>query len=207
MTAYVRVQAARKTRDVIVGTLAPMVDAGPGPGILTIYAGRQPANADEAVRLDPIWGNNTLLRATLSKPAFNAPVNGAISARPIAETEVLESGTASWARIADGNGNAVLDIDVGIMGASLNLGTTNRRTPEFDDAHVDAAVHEVEQRRLKEGREPCTFRRDPFHALQFRPHPSKPAGHPADGGGRHNQAMVVDRHGAGAGGLGNGPRS
>jgi hypothetical protein len=123
---YVPVQAATKARNLAVGTLAPMVDAGPGPGVLTIYAGRMPANADEPVRIDPIWAQTLLARAVLSKPAFNAPpVNGAISARPIAEAAVLEDGTASWARISDSNGNAVIDIDVGIMGAALNLGTTN----------------------------------------------------------------------------------
>jgi hypothetical protein len=59
-----------------------------------------------------------------SMPAFGAPRNSEIRARTIEPAAALASGTASWARIYDGNRNAVLDIDVGIMGATLTVSTT-----------------------------------------------------------------------------------
>ena len=74
--------------------------------------------------------------------------------------------------------------------------------PKPHDEHVDAPVHAADERLLKKGREPRSFGRDPLHALQLRSYPSKPADHASDGGGRDDDAVVVDRHGAGHRGLG-----
>src|SRR5215472_11310939 len=104
------------TRNAALVALAGMVDAAAAPGKLEIYGGSQPDSADEGP------GNRPLL-ATLSfaKPAFGRPGNGAIGARPISDGEVIVSGRATWARISDGAGKTVLDLDVGEEGAPLNL--------------------------------------------------------------------------------------
>jgi IS1 family transposase len=54
-------------------------------------------------------------------------------------------------------------------------------------------------------REPRAFGRNPFHALQLRAHPSKPAYHARDGGGCHGQALVIDGHGPGYRRVGGAP--
>jgi hypothetical protein len=93
--------------------LADMVDSAAEPGTISIYGGPQPDSADEGL------GNRPLL-ATLSfsKPAFGRPGNGAIGARPIQDGKAIAAGKPTWARIRDGDGNTVFDIDAGLLNFS-----------------------------------------------------------------------------------------
>lgn len=113
------VRLAVKSRDGMLAAIAARIDAAPAPGTLDIFGGEQPIGADEG-----IGGQLKLGSLRFSRPAFGAALNGVIGARAIDPRSALASGKATWARIADGNGNAVLDIDVGIMGAALNLAST-----------------------------------------------------------------------------------
>jgi hypothetical protein len=108
-----------KARDRILAAITALIDAAPTPGTLEIFGGQQPASAD-----DGVGAQQPIASLTFSRPAFGTPLNGVIGARPIDQRPAMASGTASWARILDGRGNAILDIDVGESGAALNLTST-----------------------------------------------------------------------------------
>lgn len=84
------------------------VDAATTPGKLIIYDGTRPADGDE----DPTT-QVALVEFDFGDPAFAAPVNvtaGAqATANPLAAVPATASGTASWFRIYDGDGNPLWD--------------------------------------------------------------------------------------------------
>ncbi len=82
------------------------VDAGAGAGVLTIYDGTIPTNVDTALS-----SNTVLAVLPMSDPAFGAAVDSAPNATATANAITTDfsadaSGTASFFRIADSDGNA-----------------------------------------------------------------------------------------------------
>jgi hypothetical protein len=74
-------------------------------GLLRIYDGTQPANPDTAVT-----SQAKLLEFTCDATAFaEAASGGALNANAIAAANALASGTASWFRLCNSAGTAVLD--------------------------------------------------------------------------------------------------
>jgi hypothetical protein len=108
-------------RNTLANALKTAIDAGAGAGTIKIYDGAQPATPQDA----PVGGTNHLL-ATLAfgDPSFGSADAGVITANAIAQVNAVATGTAAWARIADSDGNTVLDVDVGASGATINMNTT-----------------------------------------------------------------------------------
>ncbi|WP_299393294.1 hypothetical protein [Pelagibius sp.] len=103
-----------------------LIDGGAGAGLLRIYDGARPADPDVAVGAQVL-----LAELTMSDPAFGNAVDanpgGQATANAItADGSANASGTATWCRIVDSNGVAILDGDVGATasGAFLELNTT-----------------------------------------------------------------------------------
>ncbi len=105
--------------------IVDLIDAGSGAGKLRIYDGTQPAGPDVAV------SDQTLLaELTLSDPAFGAAADANPGGRATADTitgdtSANATGTASWFRAVDSDGNAVIDGSVGTSDADLILVTTS----------------------------------------------------------------------------------
>lgn len=103
-------------------SIVDLIDAGAAAGTISIYDGAMPADANTAI------GTQTLLATlTFSDPAFGDAVDGVATAGAItSDASADATGTASWARIADSDGNAVADVDVGASGdgATVTLNTT-----------------------------------------------------------------------------------
>jgi hypothetical protein len=59
-----------------------------------------------------------LARLAFAKPALGLPARGAIGARLIPGGEAIAAGKPTWARIRDGDGNTVFDIDAGELNFS-----------------------------------------------------------------------------------------
>src|SRR5215472_14677443 len=78
------VRSSAAAHEAALQAFADLVDAGERPGTIEVYDGAQPASADDPIR------DQTLLRFTLSHPAFAAP--GAIGAREIAAIEAVAGG-------------------------------------------------------------------------------------------------------------------
>lgn len=88
--------------------LTESIDTGgdDNPGMISLYEGEMP---------DAPENNTGRLLAVLpfSYPAFHAARFGAAESYDIEQRNALATGRIGWARISDGNGNVVLDGDVG----------------------------------------------------------------------------------------------
>ena len=98
--------------------ITALIDAGPGAGLVRIYDGVRPATGGPAT--------NLLAELPLNDPSFPAAAAGAMGANglPITDPDAAAGGTATWFRIVDSTGAAVIDGDVGTSGSDLNLNTT-----------------------------------------------------------------------------------
>ena len=96
------------------------IDTG-GAGTIKIYTGTIPTDADTAV------GAQTLLATlTFSGTAFGAASNGVATASAItSDTSADATGTAAWARIANGAGTTQMDVTVGTSGDDINFNTVS----------------------------------------------------------------------------------
>jgi len=100
-----------------------LVDAGSDPGILTIYDGTVPTSVN-----DGLSDQTALASLTMSDPAFAATDStGVAEANAItADSSADATGTASFFRIADGDGVVRFQGDVTATdeGGDLELSTT-----------------------------------------------------------------------------------
>ncbi len=98
------------------------IDAGASAGTLKIYDGTRPANANTAVA-----GQTLLGTVTLTDPSTGSATAGVLTVGDPAEVNWAATGTATWCRIADSDGNTVLDGDVGVSasGAFLELSSVS----------------------------------------------------------------------------------
>ena len=98
------------------------IDAGTTGGTIKIYSGSMPTTVDTAITSQVLLGT-----LTFSKPCGTIDT-GALTMSAITQDSAADAtGTAAWARIADSNGEAAIDIDVSATGGSgaLRLNTTN----------------------------------------------------------------------------------
>lgn len=111
-------------------TVVDAIDGGTGAGLLRIFNGTQPTNADDTV------GTATLLaELTLSDPAFGNASDQNPDAQATAnsisdDTSANASGTATWFRAVTSGATAsaagIIDGDVGTTsGFDLNLDSAN----------------------------------------------------------------------------------
>lgn len=115
------IHIAAAAQDALCDLFVDLLDAGAGPGTIEIYDGAMPATPETAIT------DQTLLATlTFSDPAFGDAMDGTASADEIAaDTSADATGTATWARLADSDGTALADVDVGATGsgAAIELNT------------------------------------------------------------------------------------
>ena len=108
-------------RNNMLDEITTLIDAGAGAGLLRIYDGTQPATCGTATTL--------LAELTMSDPSAGAASGGVWTASSItADSSANATGTATWFRVVDSNGNCVLDGTVGTSGADLNLNSVSIST-------------------------------------------------------------------------------
>ena len=99
-------------RNAMVQQAQILLDAGSGPGLLRIYDGSMPASPDIAIS-----SQNLLAELVLSDPCAPAASGGALTFSAITtDTSANATGTATWTRLLDSTGNAVIDCDVTVSG-------------------------------------------------------------------------------------------
>lgn len=92
-------------------------DAGATGALINIYGGTRPAKGGAAGTL--------LAQLTMSTTAFGAVSGNAIAANSVTQDASADnSGTATWFRVTDSDGNFVMDGNVGTSGSDLNLNGT-----------------------------------------------------------------------------------
>ena len=113
--AIAYVTALRNSRMDAINTAA---NAGAGAALIRIYDGTRPATGGTATTL--------LAELTASDPMFGASASGVLTASAITQdSSANATGTATWFRVVDSSGNAVMDGSVGTSGSDLNLTTTS----------------------------------------------------------------------------------
>lgn len=118
-------RVATATRQAQCDAVVDRIDGDTPPGLIRIYDGSQPADANTAL------GAQTLLvTLTFSNPAFGAAnSSGVATASAITSGTAVATGTASWARIVTGTAfNTVFDCDVSTSAAgtgTIQLNTTS----------------------------------------------------------------------------------
>jgi len=100
----------------LAGTLNHL-NLGSGVARVRIYGNTRPANPATAPGADP------LVEMELEDPAGSVSA-GVLTLDPGADGLILTSGTATWARVVNGNGDASFDCDV-----SNTAGTATVRLP------------------------------------------------------------------------------
>lgn len=88
--------------------LASFIDQGSSNATFVVYSGTQPANTTSAAD-----GSNALCTLAFEKPCLLAVNTTNITLKPTSNANVTKSGTASWARLYNGNGVVVADFVVG----------------------------------------------------------------------------------------------
>lgn len=108
-------------RNAACDAIVDLVDVGSPPGFLKIYDGTPPANASAALS-----GNTLLAQLTMSATAFGSSSSGVATAATITDDSSADAtGTASFFRITNAAGTAIIQGSVGTSGCDLNLSSTS----------------------------------------------------------------------------------
>lgn len=109
------------TKNAMLDVVNTRINAGAGPGTIKLYSGTQPATADTALS-----GNTLLATLSLTDPAFDAATGGtiALDADPDLSATAVGTGTATFARAADSDGNTVFDGSVNTTAADFTIAST-----------------------------------------------------------------------------------
>ncbi|SMC23197.1 hypothetical protein SAMN02746041_03025 [Desulfacinum hydrothermale DSM 13146] len=104
-------------QDAMLQAVADAIDAGsPSPGLIRIYDGTAPDPPGADVTTQTL-----LAELTCSLPCGTV-ADGTLTLSPIAEEgNAPATGTAGWARIVDGAGAWVADLDVGTTGSGAAI--------------------------------------------------------------------------------------
>jgi hypothetical protein len=100
------VHISEAVRNALAEAVRDKIDAGAAAGTLKIYTGAMPANANTAA------SGTLLATVTLTDPSAGAATAGVVTLGDPASVNWSASGTAGWCRVADSDGNTVLDGDV-----------------------------------------------------------------------------------------------
>jgi len=118
MAASISNAIAIATCDLQVDT----IDTGAGTAVLSVYDGTPPANVDTALS-----GNTLLAELNLSNPAFGAAADITPGARATAnsitdDSSANASGTPTFYRVANRNGDDCMQDTAGVGSGALNFG-------------------------------------------------------------------------------------
>lgn len=115
------VRFATSLKPSILTPIQAAIDAGATGGTVKIYTGAMPTDPQTAISTQVLLGT-----LTFSKPC-GVVASGVLTMSSITQDSSADAGgTATWARIADADGVAVMDIDISASGGTgaLQLNTT-----------------------------------------------------------------------------------
>lgn len=114
------VRMATPTRNSIVNDVSALIDAS-GGGSIEFYTNPRPTTADDAIS-----GATKLADISLAVDSFGAAASGSATANslPLTDTAADAGGTVTWARILDGAGATIMDVDVGTGSEAITVDNT-----------------------------------------------------------------------------------
>jgi len=95
--------------------LVNQIDAGSSQASIILYTGSAP------IDVGVITTELPLVTLTLPKPCYASIVNGVISLNVIPEQMVQATGAAGFARLLNGDGDAIADMTVGVNGSGEDI--------------------------------------------------------------------------------------
>lgn len=110
-------------RNQLADQITARVDLGAAAGNIKIYDGTMPTDADDAIS-----GPTLLATLPFSDPSAPAASSGVLTFNAITDDSSADAtGTATWARIEDSDGNNVMDVDVTASGGggTIELNTVS----------------------------------------------------------------------------------
>ena len=107
-------------------------------GVVRIYSGTQPANANTALTSQVL-----LAEFVLPNPSAPAAVNGLLSLATIPSTIAVATGTARWFRCLTSGGAPVLDGSAGLATDNPNLSLPVVDFVSGSQVFIDAFAHTV----------------------------------------------------------------
>lgn len=118
------VRFVNAVKNSILTPLKDAIDAGPAGGTIKIYTGTQPTLASDAV--NPVT-QKLLGTLTFADPCGTVATGALTMSAITQDSSADDTGTATWARIADSAGNTVMDVNVSVTGGggALQLNTTS----------------------------------------------------------------------------------
>lgn len=123
------------TRNNRLAQITSAIDAGSAGGTIKIYSGARPATGAA------LSGNTLLSTLTMPKPSAPSPSGGVLTFNSIpADTNAAATGTAAWARIADSNGNFVMDLSVTATGGGGDIQINNTSITAGQTVAVNSAT-------------------------------------------------------------------
>lgn len=104
-------------------SLASFIDIGSGNATFNFYSDTKPTDVTVSAN-----SSARLVTLTLPKPCFKALNADNVELNPTDAATVTKTGTATWARLFNGNGDAVADFAIGtditLANSNLVLGST-----------------------------------------------------------------------------------
>lgn len=94
-------------KNTILTAIRDALDAGASPGLIKIYSGTKPADAETAITTQVL-----LATLTLSDPCGTVSAGVLTFATITSDSAADATGTATWARLTTSAGVAVADVDV-----------------------------------------------------------------------------------------------
>lgn len=102
-------------KNAIAMTIALNVDGAYTPGKIIILDGSVPDNVGD------LTSQTELVSFSLQKPCYVSIENGVITIKPTNNELVMKSGIASFARITNGDGVGLIDINIGLIGSGADI--------------------------------------------------------------------------------------
>ena len=99
------------TNDVMLYSIGELCNGG----YLRIYGGNMPKSAEKKAE------NQSIVELRFPTPAFRSPDRGVITSTSSLDAIISSTGKATWFRVSNSLGQAILDGTVGTAGADLNL--------------------------------------------------------------------------------------
>ena len=114
-------ETSNKAKLAMIQALSTFMDSGPSNATITFYEGIRATNPETNAD-----SNNALVTMDFPEPCLKSITASHIELYGTDPTTIIKTGTATWARIYNGSGEAVVDLSIGtditISNANLVLG-------------------------------------------------------------------------------------
>jgi hypothetical protein len=120
------VTLAAAPRNAALNAITALINTG-GAGTINFYTGAMPATPDTATTTQVLLATLTFSATAFGAATTSGSVSNAVAGSITPEDAALDTGIITWARIRNGSGAAIMDVDVGVTGsaATVTLNTTS----------------------------------------------------------------------------------